>query len=199
MLLAVLILPIPVIIIDIKKRSQPTLACIHSVIVAGAFELAVMVISAANGRFVGDDIAAEMKTSMSSMPDKLTNMVSVNDIVSQFPAVMLLMAAVIAWIEYMLLSKIVEVNGQEALKMIPLRNMAIPKSGVMAWFAIYIASWIMAKANMSAGDTIYLNVNLLFTFAFAIQGIGLIFMFCYKKNIPKVFAGIIVIVCGLHL
>lgn len=100
------------------------------------------------------------------------------------PATVMAMSAVAAYIEYIIMSKIM--GRRRAVKKMPaFREFSFPHSAFMGIMAMYFITWILTQTGVFSDNMMYANINFLFDFVFSIQGISLVLMFCHAKKIPK--------------
>ena len=109
------------------------------------------------------------------------------------PSSICIISAVASYIEYILLSKVVKWNGVRAIPMTRFRDFDLPRNIVLGWLVLFVLSWLITKTGIMSSDIVYVNINALFNFAFSLQGMSVLFMFCHRKRAPKVIAVIIVI------
>lgn len=103
----------------------------------------------------------------------------------QIPVTLMFMAAVIAYLEYILISKLLAKRGN-VTKMPKLRELTFPRGTAMAMMLMYLLAWIMSASGMESGEMIYLNINVLFDLVFSLQGISVVLMFFYLKRLPGI-------------
>ncbi|MDO4544610.1 MAG: DUF2232 domain-containing protein [Bacillota bacterium] len=113
--------------------------------------------------------------------------------VKQIPAYIMLLSAISSYISYIILSR--SLGKRSPVKMMPkFREFSFPRGTVFGLVAMYMGSWIMTTTEMLASDALYVNMNLIFDFAFSLQGISVILMFFYVKRFPKTLAVICAVI-----
>jgi uncharacterized protein YybS (DUF2232 family) len=110
-----------------------------------------------------------------------------------FPSTILLLGAVVSYVEYIILSRALSKRG-EVMLMPKFREFNLPKNAVMGLVAMYVAIWLLSVTGVMTDTAYYLNINAVFDMAFCLQGISVVFMLFYMKRIPKVFSVIISLV-----
>lgn len=115
-----------------------------------------------------------------------------------FPSTIGILAAIAAYFEYILGSKLIKtkdaMGGEiKAIPMPPFREFSLPKSIIIGWVSVGVLIWIFTKTGMIENDVSQMNISTLFSFAFCLQGISVIFMYCYNKKVPKAIAIIIIL------
>lgn len=100
------------------------------------------------------------------------------------PVCIMTMGAVVSYIEYIILAKIIG-KRKPVTRMPRFREFSFPNSAVMGIIGMYLVTWILTQTGVFADDMMYQNIDFLFDFAFAIQGVSLVLMFCHMKRIPK--------------
>lgn len=116
-----------------------------------------------------------------------------NNIFAVMPACIMISGAVVSYIEYLIISKIMAKRRQVS-RLPKLREFSWPNSAFMAVMGMYLISWILTQTGVFADNMIYMNVDLLFNFVFSIQGVSVVLMFCHMKRIPKPVGVIIAVV-----
>lgn len=195
LLLAVIVLPVPSIIIGIKKRERPYAAVLQGILAAGIGMVAVFVISG----MAGYNMAKEMTTAVAQMeqvlpPEQMEMFRAIYETaIKAVPGTMLVMAAIISYLEYIIFSHIVKVKGDLADRMPPLKEFMLPRNAINGWFVIFILAWLLKLSGLPAGEVVVLNINVLFSFTFGIQGISLILLWGHLRKKPKAMPILIVI------
>lgn len=209
-LAAALLLPVPIIINRIMKRISP-----YRVVLEGAFTgvigvLLIMILAAVSGQSIFDQIQGdisyitktlaadsdirsalgagmtqeELSTSLGAIYEQAAKLI---------PSTMTIFALIGSYVEYIILDRIIKPEGQAAIRMAPFRNFDLPKSIIAGWLIIFILSWLCTKIEGMPGELLYVNINTIFDFIFCLQGMSVIFMFCYKRKAPKAIAVIIIL------
>lgn len=210
--LAAIALPVPVLIRSMQKGTAPYRAVLEGIISAAAGTVLIMAVAFASGtsvfevmmkniRAMAEILAADPGVAKAIGPDMTTGerakLLSgyYEQAAAMFPASICIMAAIFAYIEYILLSKFVKRNpgATPAIPMEAIRNFDLPRNAGVCWLALLLLSWLLMKADVTGMDLVYVNINGLFTFAFCLQGISVLFMFVYKKGAPKAMAVIITV------
>ncbi|MFC7370788.1 YybS family protein [Fictibacillus iocasae] len=105
---------------------------------------------------------------------------------SLLPSTMIIVAAVIALITFLLARFVMKKQGIEAKKLPPFREWNFPKSFV--WY--YLAAIILVFMNPEKGTTLHMiTVNLysLLSVVFTVQGLSLVFYWSWVKKKSKAF------------
>jgi len=103
----------------------------------------------------------------------------------QMPACLMLIAAVVSYLEYMMLAKI-QGRKRNVKKLPPFREFSFPSNAGMAVTFMLLAGILMFEVEAEIGEMMYLNMNLIFDMVFSIQGISVILMFFHMKRSPKI-------------
>lgn len=109
------------------------------------------------------------------------------------PAGILFMAAVVSYIAYIILSKILGKN-REVKKMPKFREFTFPHGTAMAVMLMYLLGWLMLDSEAKMGEIMYANFSMIFDLVFVLQGIAVVFMFFHFKKVPQV-VSVIACVC----
>ncbi len=211
MMLVAIIAPIPAIVKSIKERITPFRAVLQGLITGAVAALIVMVI----GDIAGSNVFDELFTSVNIMAEALANdpnMIAllgedlsaaervnfINEIYSQsiqmLPAVVFIITAVAAYIEYIIISKAYKPGGIAAIPMTKMREFDLPRNIAFVWLALYVLSILVTSSGIVENNMIFLNINYIFDFAFCIQGISLIFMICYSRRLPQILGVLVIVV-----
>ena len=101
------------------------------------------------------------------------------------PAGILFMSAVVSYIAYIILSRIIGKNS-EVKRMPKFREFSFPHGTAMAVMVMYLIGWIMLDSEAKMGEIMYANFSTIFDIVFVLQGIALVFMFFHFKKVPQV-------------
>lgn len=209
-MLAVAVLPVPVIINSIGKGRPPYRAVLEGILSAAAGAICIMILASAADTSVFDSIMDSVRSMAQIVAadpavrqaagSKLTE-AELYDMVIQvyeraaklFPASVCVLSAVSSYVEYILLSKVVKRRPGKlpALPMDKLRNFNLPRNAGIGWLGMLLLSWLLMKTGAAGMDLLYMNINALFSFVFCLQGISVLFMYSYKKGAPRAVAVII--------
>lgn len=107
----------------------------------------------------------------------------------QIPISLLFMGAVIAYLEYLIISKLIAKKA-EVKKMPKFRELTFPQGTAMAVMLMYLAAWIIYNDGSAFGEMLYLNIDQLFDIVFSLQGVSVVLMLFYLKRLPNV-AGVV--------
>lgn len=112
------------------------------------------------------------------------------------PGIIIVISMVIAYMNYTVISWFVSKSGRKISMLPPFRLFSLPKSIVLGTLLIYILSYVTSNMGIIDKNMIMFNLELLFTFIFAIQGVAVVFYFGFIKKIPKL---LLIIVSGFCL
>jgi uncharacterized protein YybS (DUF2232 family) len=189
-LLGILVFPIPSLVICIKRGLNPYNGVLNATVSVGLSSVLIFIFAAASGSSVAAELEASYEAAMpmllQSLPDQEEALRQIIDIaISDFPSTILLMGAVVAYLEYLILSKFVRNGDRGAWQMARLREFSWPRNGIYGWLLIFVMSWIVGLTGFPDGDLVMLNVQNIFEAAFALQGTSLLLMFFFMKKVPK--------------
>ncbi|MGI6736888.1 MAG: DUF2232 domain-containing protein [Anaerovoracaceae bacterium] len=208
----ILLLPIPVLAFGLRRGDAP-----YRVIVYGACAGALGAVAVfAAAQLAGSSLGAEIDSSIHRLAEQLSSseqMAQMMDLTDAghdkrvqtyesyyskaadvLPATLLIFGLIVSWLEGLMLGKAIRRDGRPLNPVPPFRELTLPRHTIAAWFVILIIAWILKAARVSGGALLLDNVNMLFTFTFALQGMSLVFAFAYRKHIPRVVPLIVVIV-----
>lgn len=103
------------------------------------------------------------------------------------------MSVVFAYLEYIILSKIMA-RQQKRNMMPPFREFSLPGGAMMGIVGMYLAAWILTEAGVFSNNMMYMNIDFLFDFAFSIQGVSVVLMFCHMKRLPKILGAVAAVI-----
>lgn len=217
MILVTVIAPIPVIIKSMSRKLTPLRAVLNGLLTGVVAALLIMVIADLSGSNVFEEMLKQVDAmaeilardpNLSAMlgqdMDEAQRVKVITEIYSQsikmLPAVIFIISTIFAYIEYIIISKIYKPGGIAVIPMTKMREFNLPRNIAMVWVALYLLSLLITKTGIIENDMVFLNINYIFNFAFCIQGLSLIFMFCYSRKIPKVLAILVAIAaCATNL
>lgn len=101
------------------------------------------------------------------------------------PATIMAMSAVVSYIEYIIISRIMSRRVATVRKMPKFREFTWPGSALMGIMGMYLLSWLLTQTGVFADSMVYMNIDFLFNFMFSLQGVAVVLMFCHMKRIPK--------------
>ncbi|MEG0829503.1 MAG: DUF2232 domain-containing protein [Anaerovoracaceae bacterium] len=203
-------LPIPVISRAIIKRVPPYRAILEGIVGAAVGTTLVFILAAASGNSIFSimsesiDYMAKILASNQALIESLdmTKATQAEKIVfftnfygeaaDAIPSVICIIAAVSGYIEYIILSKIIKPGGSSAFPMAKFRYFSLPRKSILGWAIIYLFSWGITALGIWPDNVLYLNVSGLFNFTFCLQGMAVVFTFCYRKRIHQAIAVIII-------
>lgn len=189
-LLGIILFPIPSLVLCIRRGLNPYNGVLNATISVGLSSVMIFIFSSIAGNSVAKELEASYESAMpmllQSLPDQEEALRQVIDIaISGFPSTILLMGAVVAYLEYIILSKFVRNGDKGAWQMARLREFSWPRSGIYGWLLIFVMSWMVGLTDFPDGDLVMLNVQNIFEAAFALQGTSLLLMFFFMKKVPR--------------
>lgn len=101
------------------------------------------------------------------------------------PGTLIVFCMIIAYLNYGAISWIISKTGRKISILPPFRAFSLPKNIVIGSLIIYLLSYISINMGIIDKSLMMFNLELLFTFVFALQGMAVIFYFGYSKKIPK--------------
>lgn len=206
----IVLLPVPIILRMMAKHTAPFRAVLAGVLAAAAGTAAVMIIAAQSGQSVFSEMQEGIREITKALSENasLAEAMDIQDksaaqrmaffdeyyqtAAKALPASMCIMASVVSYLEYIILSKIYKPGGT-AIPMTPMRQLDLPRSALMAWALMYLLSWVLTTAEVFPNDILYININVLFDFVFCLQGISVLFYFVYQKKAPRAIAVILIL------
>lgn len=197
----------------IKKGTEsPYRTVLYAALISSAAALAVFAAAAMTGESVysqlnsairgmadtlaGDDSIADMLNMGDAAADERADMY-VNlyqEVFKSLPASIMTFNAVIAYFEYIILSRTMKVKNTGVRLMPKFREFSLPAGAIWGIMIMYLISWIMAEAEMLPNDLLYVNMDLIFDFVLSLQGISVVFMLFHMKKLPKTIAVIVIVI-----
>lgn len=209
-LIVAMFAPIPTLITSIKGRVTPFRAVVNGIVAGAVGAMIVMIIAQLTGTNVFEELseqtqlAAQSIASTPEMTEALGDSITEADLVKSIsdvyaeaiellPTTICVLAAIASYIEYIILSKIYKPGGIVAIPMTKMREFDLPRNIVTIWMVLYLVSLLLTGRDGLDFDFVFTNVIAIFNMLFVLQGMSLVFMFCYSKRWPKAIAVIIII------
>ena len=210
MFFTALLIPIPVMAGLMKKKMSPYRVVVEGAIGGISGALFIMILASAAGhsifsqfqeniRYMAESLAGDPNVANFLGAELSENQRAelLQQIYEQaaelLPSTIAIFAAAGAYTEYLILSRLIKINGEPALRMDRFREFNLPRNIVIAWAGLYLLSWLLTNFEALPGQMLAANINALFDFAFSLQGMSVIFMLCYKRGVPKIIVVIIII------
>lgn len=205
-MIVVIFLPIPIMMREIIKGTNPYRAVLEGVIAVGMATMMLFIFSMAAGDPVGPAMEAAGRKMADALAgsDYFTETLGIGQLtVSEqkevlsliylkgahsVPSLILIIASIAAYFEYMLISGIMKRSGKNVSQLPKFRNFTMPRGAIFGWFVILILSYIMNATSLIADNILLENVETLFFFIFAVQGLSTLFMFFYSKRLSAALA-----------
>ena len=189
-LLGILVFPIPSLVLCIRRGLNPYNGVLNAAVSVGLSSVLIFIFATVSGTSVAAELEANYEAAMpmllQSLPDQEVALRQIIDIaISDFPSTILLMGAVVAYLEYLILSKFVRNGDRGAWQMARLREFSWPRNGIYGWLLIFVMSWLVGLTDFPDGDLVMLNVQNIFEAVFALQGTSLLLMFFFMKKVPR--------------
>jgi len=189
-LLGIILFPIPSLVICIRQGLNPYIGVLNATVSVGLSSVLIFIFAFVSGSSVAAELEASyeayMPSLLQSFPGQEEALRQIMDIaISNFPSTILLIGAVVAYLEYLILSKFVRNGDRGAWQMARLREFSWPRNGIYGWLLIFFMSWIVGLTGFPDGDLVMPNVQNIFEAAFALQGTSLLLMFFFMKNVPR--------------
>ena len=211
MMLIAILAPIPAIVKSMSERVTPFRAVLQGLITGAVAALMVMFIADIAGSNVFDELFKSVNVMIEMMANdpsmimilgedttEAERVQFLSEVYSQaiqmMPAVIFVFTTIASYIEYIIISKIYKPGGVKAIPMTKLREFDLPRNIAFVWLALYLLSILITSSGMLDNNMVFLNINYIFDFAFCIQGISLVFMFCYSKRIPQFLGALVIFV-----
>lgn len=189
-LFCILIFPIPSLVQCIRRGLNPYNGVLSGSVAVGFGSLMVFIFATLSGTSVASELEAAYEVALpmllQSMPGQEEILQhNIDIIISGFPSTVLLMGAVVSYLEYVILSKFVKNGDKGAWQMARLREFSWPRNGIYGWLLIFFLSWVTGLTGFPGSDLVMLNVQNIFESVFALQGTSLLLMFFFMKKTPR--------------
>jgi len=189
-LFGIVLFPIPSLVQCIRRGLNPYNGVLSATVSVGLGSLLIFIFAT----IAGSSVASELEASYAATMPALLQMFpgqeallrqSIDLVISGFPSTIILMGAVAAYLEYLILSKFIRNGERGAWQMARLREFTWPRNGIYGWLLVFVLSWLAGLTGMPGGDIVMLNVQNIFEAAFALQGTSLLLMFFFMKKVPR--------------
>ena len=205
-LIFLFILAVPAVVIpwNLKKQISPYRTILECMIAVSILVIGVLAAARGSGSALGEQLMAVVQTAAETLAgtkefvnaaglEKLSYSERVQLIVGMYgilnallPSVVLIASAIVSFFLYMILSKLGRKRNRETILLMPLRYFRWPASLMLGFLLMFLLSFLLGKVPALAGMQLYLNVNLLFEFAVAFQGLAAMFFLFDTRRVPKV-------------
>ena len=197
----------------IKKGTEsPYRTVLYAALISSAAALVVFAAAAMTGESVysqlnsairgmadilaGDDSIADMlnmgDAAASERADIYVNLYQ--EVFKSLPASIMTFNAVIAYFEYIILSRTMKIKNTGVRLMPKFREFSLPAGAIWGIMIMYLISWMLTMTETLPNDLLYVNMDLIFDFVLSLQGISVVFMLFHMKKLPKAVAVIVIIV-----
>ena len=203
LMLVMFIVPIPIIVGRMKRQKPPYQTILDGIIGVALGSVFLFILSSVSGQPLSETLMSTFDTFSDFMLNngKLMNSLGMADFspeekkefvkvlfttaVEGLPAVILMYATIISYFEYMFIAKMINYNGVKVPVLEKIKHFTLPRNAITGFVIIFVLSWLVTVIGLIHGNMLTMNVNMLFEFAFALQGMAVIFYFGDTKNYPK--------------
>lgn len=207
-------LPLPLMALTSQKTGNAYKAIFQAVIGVAIAMMLIFILASFSGNPVGHIIAAELQSFCETVAnnnqivtmlgmDKLSFDERINELVKIYtyainalPATLLVWATIIAYFEYMFISRINKKAKYPLPDLPKVKDFSLPKKALWGWVLIYLMTLFFILIGFVESNILQINIQVLFQFVFQIQGIAVIFYFCDYKKWSKV---VTIILCLVFL
>ena len=214
----VLFIPPVVILGGIKKNLQPYKTIYISIVAVSIAVIGVLAAARLSGMTLGEQFIAEAtkvaeaiagSEALSqqaglgglSYDDRVKLIVNLYASVSSLlPVAIIVITAIFSYFEYKYISMVFARAGKRPPYLIPARYLRWPPSLFLGFSIMFLVSWGAESLDMFSGMNILMNINILFEYVLAIQGIGAVLMLFELMKAPKIlgiFAGLFGLLTGM--
>lgn len=109
------------------------------------------------------------------------------------PTLFFILGAIVSYLEYRLIASIKRKKGKDVIPMPPINEFGLDKNALFGWLTLLVFAFLLLEGDTQYGHMIYVNVFALMGYAYALQGIALLFHFSKLKRVNKVFPIILTI------
>lgn len=197
----------------IKKRiGSPYRIVLYASLISSAAAFMVFAVAAMSG----ESVFSQLDSTIDAMADILARDNSVAEIMNMsdvavseradfftklyqevfesLPASIMTFNAVIAYFEYILMSRTMTAKNVGVRLMPKFREFSLPAGTIWGILIMYLVSWLMTTTETLPNDLLYVNMDLIFDFVLALQGISVVFMLFHMKKLPRAVAVVVIIV-----
>ncbi len=207
-------LPLPLMASVARKTKKSYRAIFEGVLGVAIAMMLMFIIASATGNPVGRAIASDLQLfcETAASNNQIVSMLGMEKVpfgervntltkvytyaINALPATMLVWSTIIAYFEYMIISIISRRAKYPLPELTKLKDFSMPKKALWGWILIYLMTFVVTLLGFMDSNILQINIQVLFQFAFQIQGLAVVFYFCDSKKWPKVVA---VILCLFFL
>ncbi|QIB67996.1 DUF2232 domain-containing protein [Aminipila butyrica] len=196
-------LPLPLMASAARKTNDGYRAIFQGVLgVAGAM-LLLFLVASLGGHPVGQAISSDLQSfsEAAAKNSQVVEMMGMEGLsfgervsgitrlytyaINALPAVVLIWATIIAYFEYIVISRISAKASYPLPVLGKLKDFSMPKKAMWGWILIYLLTFIVSLLGFASSNVLQINIQILFQFAFQIQGLAVVFYFCDSRGWPR--------------
>ena len=209
----IIIVPIIVITIRIKKNVSPYETIFESIVLTAIVVIAVLFSAYFDsGVSLGEQLMSAVREEAEvfagidefvkaagigdlTYDERVTLIVSAYGMInSMLPSTVIIAGTFISYFLYMAISKMYKSIGGRPAELIPLKFFRWPRNTMAGFLVMFVLSFAIGMLPAFEDAQLYMNISIIFEFVIAVQGLGFVFLLFDLKKIPKVFAVLIGIV-----
>lgn len=188
--LSVVLMPLPAVVGGLRRGTAPYTAVMDGTLSASVASLVFFIAASLSGQSLGVELQAVMDAALQSAAGALGNQMELYEaalelFVTLFPSSVLIGGAVFAYLEYLLLSRLIKRVDGASLRMPPLREFSWPRQGIYGWMLLFLLAYLVRAGGFPAGEGLLLNIENIFQTAFALQGTACLLMVLQMRRVPK--------------
>ncbi|QAT41764.1 DUF2232 domain-containing protein [Aminipila luticellarii] len=199
-------LPLPLMASAARKTKNGFYAVFESILGVATAMMLMFIIASVTGNPVGQAISSDLQSfcEAAAQNDQFVTMLGMENIsmneristltkvytyaINALPATILVWSTIIAYFEYIIISKISSKSKYPFPELAKLKDFTMPKKALWGWILIYVMTFLVSVFGFKHSDVLQINIQVLFQFAFQIQGIAVIFYFCDLRKWPRAVA-----------
>ncbi|QHI72230.1 DUF2232 domain-containing protein [Aminipila terrae] len=207
-------LPLPLMASAARKTKNGYKAIFEGVLGVATAMMLMFIMASVTGHPVGQAIASDLQSfcetaagnnqivtmlGMETIPfsERVSTLTKVYTYaINALPATILVWSTIIAYFEYIVISKISSKSKYPLPELGKLKDFSMPKKALWGWILIYLMTLAVSLTGFMHSNVLQINIQVLFQFVFQIQGLAVVFYFCALRKWPKTVA---VILCLLFL
>lgn len=205
-------LPLPLMASAARKTNNGYRAIFEGVLGVAIAMMLMFIIASFTGNPVGRAIASDLRLfcETAANSNQIVSMLGMEKVpynervntltkvytyaINALPATMIVWSTIIAYFEYMLISRVSRKAKHPLPELAKLKDFSMPKKALWGWILIYLMTFAVTLLGFMDSSVLQINIQVLFQFAFQIQGLAVVFYFCDSKKWPKIVAVILCLV-----
>lgn len=209
--LLILIIPLFVVPSGIMKKQKPYKVILTSMAATSVLVMIALAAGQQGGQTLGEQFLAQIEKLAAIIAESeelaaqagLGNMtvaerekfiINVYGMVSvTLPAAVIITSTAYSYIIYKIMTFALKKQGKEVIEFTPLKYFRWPIHTLFGFFLMFLLSWALEGLDVFAGTGLSVNMNLIFEYVVALEGVCVILLMLSRYRIPRIVNGALVV------